>query len=63
MIRYVGQLYSLYWHAWGLFFPLVLLLLSTVGLTAALAAVRFADARWRLGLGLAYPRRKLKNEV
>lgn len=63
MIRYVGQLYTLYWHAWGVFFPLVVLLLTTAGLAVTLAAARFADARWRLGLGLAYPRRKVKSEV
>jgi hypothetical protein len=68
MIRYVGQLYALYWSSWGVFFPLAVVLVGSVGAALALFALQQADAR--LGLGLTHrlakwlpARRKLKSEV
>jgi hypothetical protein len=76
MLRYVGQLYSLYWYSWGLFFPLIIIVLGAVGSTLALFALQQADQRFHLGLGPALARvglggllnggqqrKKLKSEV
>jgi hypothetical protein len=76
MLRYVGQLYSLYWYSWGLFFPLTIIVLGAVGSTLALFALQQADQRLHLGLGPALARvglggllnggqqrKKLKSEV
>jgi hypothetical protein len=72
MLRYVGQLYTLYWWSWGVFFPLAILVLGTTAVGLALFALQQADARFRLGWGLArwtvgpnglQQRRKVKSEV
>lgn len=64
MIRYVGQLYTLYWHAWGLFFPILILVLSSVAALAVLTALRILDRHGRLRLGVPSRRgQKFKSEV
>jgi hypothetical protein len=65
MIRYVGQLYALYWWAWGVFFPLAVIVVGAVGAGLALFALQQADQRLGLGLGITLggQRRKLKSEV
>jgi dolichol-phosphate mannosyltransferase len=68
MLRYVGQLYSLYWWSWGIFFPISVVVLGAVGSALVLFAVQQADQRLGLGLGLrlgrlGQPRKKLKSEV
>jgi hypothetical protein len=72
MIRYVGQLYTLYWWSWGVFFPLAILVLGATAAGLGLFALQQADSRLRLGWGLArytigpkglQERRKLKSEV
>lgn len=48
MFRYVGQLWSLYWYAWGLFFPILLVSLAGIGMTALVVGYEYLDARYDL---------------
>lgn len=67
MLRYVGQLYTLYWWSWGIFFPLTLGLIFCAATGVAVFVLREVDARYGLGLGLGGPilrgRKKFKSEV
>lgn len=67
MFRYVGQLYTLYWWSWGVFFPLTIGLILVAVTGASAFILREVDARYGLGLGLGGPvltkRKKFKSEV